>query len=113
MLAGVPTTSTADEIEKALLRSGIVMMASSPPQNNTIKFYFYAQEVCSMISVPERWLIIVLQAASMAFHLLEATLELDSRMLSANIKSTAQDSSPIFAMVVRQTLANGNLIDMM
>jgi hypothetical protein len=54
------------------------------------------------------------QQHSGAYHLLEATLELDTRTFSANIKSTAgSDGGPLFAMVVRQALAAAALIDMM
>lgn len=45
VLATVPTANTIKEIEAALVKNGIALMASSPPQNNMIKFYFYGQEV--------------------------------------------------------------------
>merc|ERR1712146_145647 len=95
IIATVPTPSTASEIGAAMSKSGVAMMASSPPQNNVIKFYFYAQE-----------------AASGAYHLVEATLELDSRTFSANIKSTAPENAPVFAAVIREALAVGHLIEM-
>jgi len=38
-------TPTAAEMEEVLAAAGIIMMASSPIQNNTLKFFFYAQEV--------------------------------------------------------------------
>jgi hypothetical protein len=45
VLKTVPTASTANDISKALSAAGIALMASSPPQNNAIKFFFYGQEV--------------------------------------------------------------------
>ena len=41
----VPSTATAHEIQKCMAACGVALMASSPPQNDVIKFFFYAQEV--------------------------------------------------------------------
>ena len=45
----VPTASTPSHVEKAMARFGISLMASSPPQADTIKFFFFAQEVCACV----------------------------------------------------------------
>ena len=116
-------------------------MASSPPQNNAIKFFFYGQEVRrteerkdsrgqwgTLVCCSRRRALAqtqghfflppappnpcILQASSGAFHLVEATLELDSRTFTAMVKSTEVESAPIFATVLRQALADAHLIDM-
>lgn len=91
----VPSTATAHEIQKCMANCGVTLMASSPPQNGAIKFFFYGQE----------------EGTGM-FHLAEASLELSSRMFSASVRSQSVDTAPLFGMVLREALSKANLIDM-
>eukprot|EP00911_Craspedida_sp_UC1_P002022 UC1_evm1s1561 len=95
VLSIVPSTGTAHEVQKAMQVYGIQLMASSPPQAGAIKFFFYAQE-----------------RDIDTYHLAEATLELESRMFSASVRSTDADTAPMFSMVLREALARAGYITM-
>eukprot|EP00055_Hartaetosiga_balthica_P018704 m.135204 g.135204 ORF g.135204 m.135204 type:complete len:776 (-) comp9865_c0_seq1:143-2470(-) len=95
ILKSVPTATTPGLIEKAMAKFGVSIIASSPLQGGVIKFFFFAQE-----------------EDGVAFHLMEASLDIDARMFSANIKSTSPDTSGLFAMVIREALSDGDLISM-
>ena len=57
-------------------------------------------------------LLCVVDQESGDYHLVESSLELSSRTFSANVKSTNGDHAPLFSMVVREALSDGNLIEM-
>eukprot|EP00053_Salpingoeca_punica_P012973 m.116554 g.116554 ORF g.116554 m.116554 type:complete len:782 (+) comp16080_c1_seq1:112-2457(+) len=83
------------EMEQILLERGIAMMASSPPINNVIKFFFFG-----------------IEEGTNAVHLIEGQMDVRNGTLGATFKSNSPRTSPEFAHAFRLVLHAVGLIDM-
>jgi hypothetical protein len=99
----------------ALAAAHISVLASAPPQNGLVKYFMFAQEVkrgvllrCLRLGVIFIDLSPVLQSTG-PYHLIETTVDINGRVLTANIKSDNAAHAGDFALAFRGAVAKATM----